>query len=648
MDFSTSLRSAGDGLSRVKNKVATAARGLRMPGVGTAVPVAPAAAAASLPVIDPAMASRPAVTAAAPAASMRAPVAPIPTLTDVLQPGMGPNKPVPQIPTLTDVHTPGVRPASAAAVVNPNVGAGAMSAERAAFDAARTSPAAPAAAPAAATGMRSAMNVLGKAGAAGAVGMGVYDAATGVMEGDMKKAGLGAADAAAGASLLTPAAPIGATWLGARAGAGMVNAALSDSAKDAIGGTINAGLRRADDILGTHWGVDDSDLLAQRAAQPATNTAAQSAVPVAAPAEDDIAAFNARMAKVGAPTMSMRATADGGRELFNTQPASAEAQRATEQNMGMRSGQLAAAEAGYARAEERRQADIKMQTLADRQFSDTGQGAALAAQMDQARQPRIGASPVAPAAVIAAQQVQAQKDFETTKGLRMQGAVAMRGQDTTANDARLAQQTAQANGMRAQIAADRAYGLDVNKQRFDQDKALTEERAKAEKGFAEHLGTIFVDKDGKPDAVRVADATKKIQDELGERIRQAQAVPKDSPNYAAAQNIATMLSKQGLAALDPEDRQLLISQLSVRDRVKQQHGVFTPGSASFVDSRLGDYAVETTNKNLIGSDTLTLRNGGSVRANDVRFTEPGNPFFNGMKVPTTDFEAGLGMRKGSK
>lgn len=471
---------------------------------------------------------------------MRAPVPPIPTLTDVLQPGMGPNKPVPPIPTLTDVHTPGVRPAATAPAVNPNVGAGAMSAERAAFDAARTGPA-PAAAspatPAAATGMRSAMNVLGKAGAVGAVGMGAYDAATGMMEGDMKKAGLGAADAAAGASLLTPAAPIGATWLGARAGAGMLNAVLPDSAKDAIGGTVNAGLRRANDILGTHWGVDDSDLLAQRAAAgPATSTAAQPAAP-AAPAEDDIAAFNARMTKIGAPTMSMRATADGGRELFNTQPAGAEAQRATEQNMGMRSSQLASAEAGYARDESRRQADIKMQTLADRQFSDTSQGAALAAQMDQARQPRIGASPVAPPAVIAAQQAQAQKDFETTKGLRMQGAVTMRGQDTTADDARLAQQTAMANGMRAQVNADRAYGLDVNKLRFEQDKQLAAEKDQRDKAMTEKVANMIPPgADGKPDTTAAAQHMLSINAYLGERkaaLTQHIALnPKDSSALA--------------------------------------------------------------------------------------------------------------------
>lgn len=123
---------------------------------------------------------------------------------------------------------------------------------------------------------------VGKASVLGGVGYGTYGAAKGLADGNYGDAALGAADAAASASLVTPAAPIGATWLGARAAHGILRSAVdSREAQDVIGGTINA--------LGQKtglWGVDDSAYLQQKAEQnlrnPAPTAAAQN--PVTQPA----------------------------------------------------------------------------------------------------------------------------------------------------------------------------------------------------------------------------------------------------------------------------------------------------------------------------------------------------------------------------
>ena len=123
-------------------------------------------------------------------------------------------------------------------------------------------PPAPAAAPAAAgakpgflrRGAGATLGALGKATALGGAGYGAYQTATGLQEGDYAKAGLGAADAAASASLITPAAPVGAAWLGARAAHEALQGAVDEfDLGDTIGGTINQlGLRTG------LWGNDDS------------------------------------------------------------------------------------------------------------------------------------------------------------------------------------------------------------------------------------------------------------------------------------------------------------------------------------------------------------------------------------------------------
>lgn len=117
--------------------------------------------------------------------------------------------------------------------------------------------------PSAPTGFAKGLGAL--QGAAGA-----YDAYQGVQEGDMVKAGVGTADAVAGAALFTPAAPLAGAYLGVRgayeggkAVGGLVGDQMGEGLRDKIGGTVNQiGLNTG------LWGVDDSAKMQLDAAAP--------------------------------------------------------------------------------------------------------------------------------------------------------------------------------------------------------------------------------------------------------------------------------------------------------------------------------------------------------------------------------------------
>ena len=118
--------------------------------------------------------------------------------------------------------------------------------------------------------------------------MGAKDAYDGIQEGDNWKAGVGAADALAGAALLTPAAPAAGIYLGARAAwdgaqalGGAINDRLSEGAKDTLGGWANQFALKTG--LG---GVDDSAKM-QMDAEQRLRGPAQSSPPAAPAAKPD-------------------------------------------------------------------------------------------------------------------------------------------------------------------------------------------------------------------------------------------------------------------------------------------------------------------------------------------------------------------------
>lgn len=658
MDITQSLRSAGNGISKAAqaavsgasglyDSASTAMRGLR--GMGTAAPtdVAPAApTSAPLPKIDASMAPQ--------AQGMR------PASTDIYgaaQPGTVPRSGVGG--GVGEGFTYGAaNPSYVPPTTNPNVPAGSMSPEAAAFhaeQAARMGPAASAEGMAA-RGLRAlgassnfidgvaqpalraiepVANVAAKVAKPAAIGTGLYDTVKGAATGDVGRATLGLGDLAAGVGLFTPAAPVAGSYLAGRTLGGLAPQSLDDP----VGGTINSGLRMADNLFGTHMAADDSHYLQNRAAAERAAAAGGVAAPAAAkPAApttpDDITAFNNEMDRVGASDIRMRADPALGRTIGNVAPASQAAQDATAQRMDQRTSQLASAEAQYARDEARRQDGMRT--------------AAAFAPTDMSSYDRDIADAKASGSVARVQAAYAAKEnaqrvAQADRAAQAQASTAMRGQDVTEEGNRLQNQTAMMNGMRQAAIAARSYGLDLAKFNADQTKTATEQRDKAQTTLAEHLGKMFVGADNKPDAARVGDATQAIMNEIGARVRDAEAVPKDSPHYAEAQQLAKQLSAKGLAALGPDDMQTLLSQVAIRDRMKQTHGMM-PGTSTFVDSRLGGYGLQGVEPNIIGSDTLRLNNGGTIRANDLRYNEPANTILPDFKQRTDIFDAGLGLR----
>lgn len=580
----------------------------------------------------------------------------IPTLTNVIQPGMGPHAPVPDIPTLTDVLKPG-HPAlqNAAAPTNPNF-AGSMSPERAAYNAEQAAqmgqgfsrPAGTLAGGASrgaaisdattlaegfkpvtdvvARGLRAAQpalkvaSKLGEVAAPLTVGMTALHSAG---EDYDKRLGMNATSLAGN---------IGTRALGTMADLGNnMTFGLADRVGNAIAGNGfgHSSFYNSDsannDIVGTHYGAPT--------AQPAAPGAP--AAPAAPSTPDDITEFNNRMQQVGANSISMRAGPGDSRVIGNTAPASKEMQDYTANQMADRTAQVTAADNSYREQAARQHAQTMLMQDPD-----------VMRLTDELAQAQHSGSPAAIQAIATARD----NMIRTKSGDRQndtQANVTMRGQDVTDRDNARSTSATIMNGMRQAAIAQRQYRLESAKFGLEQDKTANDERERAEKGFTDQLGKMFTTRDDKgnvvPDAARVGDAAAKIKEEIGARLQDLQAVPKDSPHYAEAQRLSSQLSGKGLAALDDSDKAQLMSQLAIRDRVKQTHGMM-PGSSKFVDSRLGGYEAAGTDSHLLGSDSVNLRNGGNVRMNDLRYVDPANSLLPDFKQRTDQFNAGLGMR----
>lgn len=267
------------------------------------------------------------------------------------------------------------------------------------------------------------------------------------------------------------------------------------------------------------------------------------------------------------------------------------------------------------------------QTKRDEEYKSKGE--------DLMSQLRIGTQAQRRAARAGLEQRAASEKLAAEAGLRGQTNVLAQQrlildeQNRLRDDRRAVQQNAQ-----TQANVDRTAASDAEKTAFSN-------RQKAEEGFTNRLSTMFVGPDGKPDTAKVGLATQKVTEELGARIADLQAVPKSDPGYAKAQELSKRLSKEGIAALDEDDKNTLMSQLQIWQRTQDASGLL-PGSASFRDSRLGGYAAQGTEKNLLGSDTITLRNGSRIRANDLRYADgPANTLLPDFKTPTDRFNAGL-------
>jgi len=140
--------------------------------------------------------------------------------------------------------------------------------------------------------LRSGGNAVGTAAKFGLkaapIAYGASEIGAGLYNGDAEQVGLGALDTTAGAAMLTPAAPVAGAYLAGRAAVPLINSALGEEGREAVGGTINQVGQRLREATGGKFGFGTSPdalntLNAQRQ-QAAPQAPVAAAAPAAAPA----------------------------------------------------------------------------------------------------------------------------------------------------------------------------------------------------------------------------------------------------------------------------------------------------------------------------------------------------------------------------
>lgn len=236
-----------------------------------------------------------------------------------------------------------------------------------------------------------------------------------------------------------------------------------------------------------------------------------------------------------------------------------------------------------------------------------------------------------------------------------QADVSLRGQDVTAAGYRSSAATAAASAARArqkevndQANADRDFGMRQQEFGAKRENENFTQRETAEKGLTARFESQFTttNADGKQvvDAPRVAKYKLGVQQFLG--TRQAELEQKIAAGSATAAEKAAhqKIRDKGVAALDQEDLATIESQMKLGERAEQTAGL--SGGRYVASSNPADFAVTGRKQNLIGSDTLTLRGGGSIREADASFREPGNTVLpNWFKQETNEYDLAKGVRK---
>lgn len=234
--------------------------------------------------------------------------------------------------------------------------------------------------------------------------------------------------------------------------------------------------------------------------------------------------------------------------------------------------------------------------------------------------------------------------------------VTARGQDVNESNNIRTQQTALINANRAQQNANRDYGLraaEFGQRQTEfgnkQDQEAFDQRQKATSGLADRYAKQFstVDKDGKSvtDTARVAKFTQGVQQFLGNRQAELAAKVQDGSATPAETHAHNEIARKGVAALDEADLAHIESLIKLGERSEQTAGPIT-GGRHVQSTNPADYAVVGRKQNLVGSDTLSLRGGGTVREADTRYAEPANTILpDWLKQRTTDFDQAKGLRK---
>lgn len=302
-------------------------------------------------------------------------------------------------------------------------------------------------------------------------------------------------------------------------------------------------------------------------------------------------------------------------------------------------GQVASLSAGGASSEV--QAQIE-KLASKRNLTAAGQNA-LTNLTEAQNKPAMEAARLAEQARQADQQAQTQTQ------------TSLRSQSTTLRGQTLDAQNAAAKLTRDQVNSDREFGLKTEELGLRRGEAGSKragedftQRESAEKNLTARFESQFTttDKDGKQvvDSARVAKYKQGVQQFIGTRQNELQAKVDAGQASAAEKAGLEKLRAKGAAALDEEDLATFQSLMLLGERSEQTAGVF--GGEFVQSSNPGDYAVTGRKKNLIGSDTLTLKGGGSVRENDVKYDEAGNIILpNVGKTKTNDFNLARGLKQ---
>ena len=193
---------------------------------------------------------------------------------------------------------------------------------------------------------------------------------------------------------------------------------------------------------------------------------------------------------------------------------------------------------------------------------------------------------------------------------RMTQGSTLRGQDLDMYGKQLSSQTTRAIARMEQMQKDRAYQLDVEKFGLDVAKQRLTQRDSNAAQFKSKIEAMYLGEDGKPDANKVALATRGVNAYLDSQVQRAQQIaqqlPPGSPEQRAALDAVEQLQTGGANAIDPTRLQQLLKQLELQGKAEAGHSALNPFKPGYVHSdNPADYNIVGEKKGLIQDDYVT-------------------------------------------
>jgi hypothetical protein len=477
-----------------------------------------------------------------------------------------------------------------------------------------------------------ALGVAGKAGAVGAAGMGTYDAVSGAMEGDYKRAALGTVDTAAAFGLTNPAtagpAAVYFTGRGAQAGGQAIYDRLGQGAKDAIGGTVNNLMRTVG--LGYDGTPQDAEIAARNVtgARPAAASAIR-----ANPLDTRLAEGTATAPLEVVPAGTAVAGAPGVRRLGRGNYTNVAGDNAGQTGYGV------STIGGGAEGMERnlRAAAIYKEMAAIQAGQDQpgvmSNGAGMrviggtTAKVPGSRAERAAAAlenqrQIAEAGNATSRANNADSNRTTMRGQDISAETTTRGQDMTARTA--------ANAARVdQMNKDRQFQFDVAKHGDAQAKAMFDQRETAQKNLHTEIGGMLPPgPDGKPDletAARYATGLNAALSDFQKVLEQ-----KAGAGDAKAASALKDLQEKGVGGLDAKDKRRFVLGMQARETAERAAtGGLNPVGGTAVDSDAPVTSMRKTGDGIFGlGSEYTTNRGDKIPG---RYVEGDGSFFGGRR-----------------